>query len=82
MTGNFEVLTDEQTRIFKSCSEEITRLRKLVLMGKRVVDDFLPNIGNCALQNYGELNEFMILAGQEEEKTTEIGHEGPTKTKD
>jgi len=82
MTGNFEVLTDEQMRIFKSCSDEITRLRKLVLMGKRVVDDFLPNIGNCALQNYGELNEFMILAGQEEEKTTEIGHEGPTKTKD
>jgi hypothetical protein len=54
---------------------EITRLRQLVAMGKRVVDDFLPNIGNCALQNYGELNEFLILAHEEEQKTMEIGHE-------
>lgn len=41
---------------------EIKKLRLLVAKGKRVVDDFLPNIGNCVLQNYGELNEFMIEA--------------------
>ena len=74
MTGNFEVLTEEKLKAMKLRDEEITRLRKLVLMGKRVVDYFLPNIGNCALQNYGELNEFMIEADKEEKRTGEINH--------
>lgn len=39
---------------------EIEKLKALVRKGRRVVDDFLPNIGNCALQRYDELNEFMI----------------------
>jgi len=39
---------------------EIERLRGLVLMGEAVVEDFLPNIGNCCLQDYGRLNEFLI----------------------
>jgi hypothetical protein len=44
-------------------------LRKLVAKGVAVVEDFMPNIGNCALQDYGRLNEFLIesaaLAAQE-----------------
>lgn len=43
---------------------KIHELTNMVAKGKRVVDDFLPNIANCALQNYGELNEFMIESEQ------------------
>lgn len=39
---------------------EIKELKALVRKGRRVVDDFLPNIANCALQRYDELNDFMI----------------------
>ena len=41
---------------------EIVRLRKLVQKGREVVEDFLPNIGRCALQRYDRLNEFMVEA--------------------
>lgn len=41
---------------------EIQELKDMVAKGKRVVDDFLPNIGGCVLQNYGELNEFLCEA--------------------
>ena len=44
----------------ESLKAEIERLRGLVLMGDAVVEDFLPNIGNCCLQDYGRLNEFLI----------------------
>ena len=37
-------------------------LVKLVLMGLAVVEDFLPNIGNCTLQDFGRLNDFLIAA--------------------
>ena len=44
----------------ESLKAEIERLRGLVLMGEAVVEDFLPNIDNCCLQDYGRLNEFLI----------------------
>lgn len=40
----------------------IEELRTLVSKGLAVVDDFLPNIGSCALQDYGRLNQFCIEA--------------------
>jgi hypothetical protein len=40
----------------------VTKLEELVLQGERIVEDFLPNIGKCALQNYAQLNEFLIAA--------------------
>ena len=39
-------------------------LRALVKLGQRVVEDFLPNVGVCALQDYGALNDFMIQASK------------------
>lgn len=53
---------------------ELTRLRKLVKMGEAVVEDFLPNVGKCVLQDYGRLNEFLIQAAQI--KVDDIGHGG------
>lgn len=41
---------------------EIERLRGLVKLGERVVDDFMPNIGVCAIQDIGAVNEFLIEA--------------------
>lgn len=36
------------------------RLLGIVKMGTEVVEDFLPNVGKCALQDYARLNEFLI----------------------
>jgi len=41
---------------------EIKRLRALVLQGYEVVNDFMPNIGRCAIQDMGRLNRFLIDA--------------------
>ena len=35
------------------------RLEQLALQGRRVVCDFMPNVGQCALQDYAQLNEFL-----------------------
>lgn len=55
---------------------EIEHLRALVLQGLAVVDDFLPNIGQCVLQDYGRLNEFCMearrLLGKDRAKMTMI----------
>jgi hypothetical protein len=40
----------------------ITELVNLVAMGEKVVEDFMPNIAKCALQDYGRLNEFLLAA--------------------
>ena len=37
----------------------------LARQGYEVVLDFLPNVANCALQDYGRLNDFMIAAAKE-----------------
>ena len=42
--------------------KRIRELEALVAMGVAVVDDFLPNIGKCALQDYGRMNDFMVQA--------------------
>lgn len=47
--------------------EECRRLRALLRMGVEVVEDFLPNIGSCALQDYGRLNEFLMQSKKEKE---------------
>lgn len=39
--------------------------RSLGKMGYEVVQDFLPNVAQCALQDYGRLNDFMIMAARE-----------------
>ena len=43
---------------------ELDRLLDIVAMGEKVVEDFMPNIGKCALQDYGRLNEFLIEAAK------------------
>ena len=48
--------------------QEILELRKLVKMGEAVVEDFLPNIGNCALQDIGRLNLFLMNASTLEQQ--------------
>ena len=58
--SDFETLPTGSRKVLSEQDMEIERLKEMVAKGKRVVEDFLPNIGNCALQNYGELNEFMI----------------------
>ncbi len=45
-------------------SEEDEEMRELAKQGYEVVKDFLPNIGQCALQDYGRLNEFMMAAAE------------------
>lgn len=40
-------------------------LRELLQMGVEVVEDFMPNIGNCVLQDYGRVNEFLIKSKEE-----------------
>ena len=46
-------------------SEEEKKMREIAKQGYEVVKDFLPNIGVCALQDYGRLNEFMMAAREE-----------------
>lgn len=41
---------------------QVIELKRLVVKGFEVVEDFMPNIGACALQNYGRLNEFLLEA--------------------
>lgn len=41
---------------------EITNLKALVKLGESVVEDFLPNIGKCVLQDYYALNDFLVKA--------------------
>ena len=61
---------DAAARIFfdtviKNNSQALTDERSLAKMGYEVVKDFLPNVGQCALQDYGRLNDFMIMATKE-----------------
>lgn len=41
---------------------EIETLRKLVVKGLDVVNDFMPNIKSCVLQDYGRMNTFTVDA--------------------
>lgn len=42
--------------------EELNKLRRLVKQGEAVVEDFMPNIARCVIQDFGRLNEFLIEA--------------------
>ena len=49
------------------CGEQrktIDELEALVKQGELVVEDFLPNIGQCALQDFGRLNRFLNAAAK------------------
>lgn len=46
-------------------SIEAEAYRELAKMGYEVVKDFLPNVAQCALQDYGRLNDFMMKATEE-----------------
>ena len=59
-TGTREALNEKDL--------QIEHLKGLVRLGRRVVEDFLPNVGNCALQRYDELNAFMIASDEYVEK--------------
>jgi hypothetical protein len=60
MTPDFEVTETGTRKALTEKDMEIERLKELVRMGRAVVDDFLPNVGTCALQDYGRLNEFLM----------------------
>lgn len=53
-TGTQKVLDQATADAF-----QIKELQRLVKMGEAVVEDFMPNIGQCALQDYGRLNTFL-----------------------
>lgn len=64
----FEGETDRSAEIFftavvRANNQEMEDMRELAKQGWEVVNDFLPNVSKCALQNYGALNDFMIKAG-------------------
>lgn len=66
----FEGETDRSAEIFFKCvvranNQELEDMRELAKLGYAVVQDFLPNVANCALQDYGALNDFMIKAKEE-----------------
>ena len=51
-------------------ANKIDKLEDLVKMGEEVVEDFMPNIGKCALQDYGRLNDFLMQAAALKRETT------------
>jgi len=66
----FKGETDLSAEIFFKCavranSQTLEDMRELAKLGYEVVKDFLPNVGQCALQDYGRLNDFMMKATEE-----------------
>ncbi len=55
--SDFEV---GKTGTHKALSE-LGVTRDALKMGLEVVEDFMPNIGQCALQDYGRLNDFYMV---------------------
>lgn len=45
---------------FSNMTFHVDALKEELIRGVEVVEDFLPNIGKCVLQDYGRLNEFLI----------------------
>ena len=56
--------------VVMALEREETEDTKLIQMLTDVVEDFLPNIGTCALQDYGRLNEAMIASSKRLGKTS------------
>ena len=48
----------------RSLQRQLANDTKLIVMLTQVVEDFLPNIGKCALQDYGKLNTALCLSGE------------------
>lgn len=42
----------------------LTARDALIVQGLAVVEDFMPNVGRCVLQDFGRLNEFTVEAGK------------------
>ena len=55
-----EALVEE----IQQLESQVKDLKRLVKMGEAVVEDFMPNIGACVLQDYGRLNDFLNEAEQ------------------
>jgi hypothetical protein len=51
--------------VVQANSLRIRELRELLKMGNEVVEDFMPNVGQCVLQDYGRLNDFLTKAKEE-----------------
>jgi hypothetical protein len=67
-----KALSDHQATTIYNGLREIERLQKLVIEGLKVVEDFLPNVGRCVLQDYERLNLFCLRASQERAKPAEL----------
>lgn len=66
----FEGKTDESAEVFFRCvvranNQTLEDMRELLKMGLAVVEDFMPNVAQCVLQDYGRLNDFLIKAKAE-----------------
>jgi len=53
------------TAVVSLNNQHVDDIRSMGKMGYEVVQDFLPNVAQCALQDYGRLNDFMIMAAKE-----------------
>ena len=53
------------TAVIRANNQEMEDMRELAKLGYAVVKDFMPNVANCALQDYGALNDFMMKAEAE-----------------
>jgi len=58
---------DEAAKVFFTAvvqlnNKYVDETNQLAKLGLEVVEDFLPNVGTCVLQDYGRLNDFMMQA--------------------
>lgn len=53
-------------------SKSIEELEAIIAKGRAVVLDFMPNIKNCVLQNYGQLNEFLLESRPQEKSVQHL----------
>jgi len=63
------------TRELNRLAARIAELKQLLRMGVAVVEDFMPNIGRCVLQDYGRLNDFLLATRKITEVKDEQGDE-------
>ena len=58
---DINILANDARKVVQNL-EEAGSDTKLIQLLTEVVEDFLPNIGVCALQDYGRLNEALIAS--------------------
>ena len=44
----------------ETIARDLWQMREALAQAIATIEDFLPNIGNCALQDYGRLNRVLI----------------------